>query len=117
MKQTLLHKLIREEIRKVIHEYSTPYYNVVNKKKSELPKELQYHGDMKYLVGKTITAYWSEEELTAYVCTPGAHNFHAFKCNTQAELETIVMRYDKIRIDAEDDLHDKSKTHILTKKN
>jgi hypothetical protein len=117
MKQNVLRKLIREEINKVLQEYTTPYYQPYTMKKSDLPKELQYHGDMMCLKGKLIDVYWSEEERTAYVCSPGSHKFHAFRCGNPNELEALVMRYDKVQADAADDFYDKSKTHTLTKEN
>jgi hypothetical protein len=117
MKANILRQLIREEISKVLKEYTEPYYEVCDIKKSDLPKELKYHADMKCLHGKLISAYWSKEENTAYVCTPGGHNYHAFNCSTQSELESTVMKYDKVGADAEDDLYDKSKTHTLAKEN
>jgi hypothetical protein len=117
MKESVLRKLVKQEIKKVLKEYIEPYYKVCVTKKSELPKELKYHGNMKCIYGRLITAYWSAEERTAYVCTPGGHNYHAFNCSTEVELQSIVMKYDKVRADAEDDLYDKSKTHILPKEN
>jgi hypothetical protein len=117
MKETVLRKLIREEITKVLKEYTTPYYEVCDVKKKDLPEELDYHGDMRCLYGKLITAYWSPEEKTVYVCTPGEHNYHAFNCDNETELQAIVMKYDKVSADRADDIDDMSKTHKLAKEN